>query len=632
MKKNKLITGLGLLFIASSLISNNSRFTAQANGTGIPSGFNLFSYSYTHSMVYTTEGKLFAMGRSSNWALLGREDRLINTTDRTSVLGLQVGETVTDVEVGNETNMFLTSNGRLLTSGYNKQGQIGNDTVDQYWGKDIPVAINLGLSGEETITNITSSYSQPVINAAVTSTGRVMVWGSNPVAVGVDAGFDDYAFHVGKNPSGRTDVELFKTPYDVTSVFTTASADKITDVFFRSTGGLALTTEQSVLTWGKNTKGLLGNNQSDETVLSGPLKIDLSTVLNAGELISQAIVTDTNVFLRTSGNRILLWGDNEGQRMVTDGDAVISVPTIYDLTGVTLSENETLTDMIQVDWGIMLLTSDGEIWFKGYTPVSSIARTLLVNAEELTAYRADLTWINQTQELPIFNPTEKVINIEGFGSSYLFITNEGRLATQYYFGTPDSITFGSKSDFLSARFNDAIYRIFIGESTESILEVADGESFTLPSQSGSAPSGYYFAGWAMERNATQANFAANYSFTMNYDSHFRFFPVFLEGNDPNASSSSSANSSSSQTTSNPNSSTNINPSNPGSSGDVVGPTPRTNVLGAVLLTTVVGGAAVFSWMFFARGLTIGGFSFVVLKKWFFAFIKRNKKDKDEDKK
>lgn len=630
MKKKKFLSSLGLLLLASSLIANGSTFTVRANN--IPSGFDLLSYSYTHSMVYTTEGKLFTLGKSSNWALLGREDKLLNLTDRTSVLGLQTSETLTDIEVGNETNMFLTSNGRLLTSGYNKQGQIGNNTVDQYWGKDVPVAINLGLSSEETITNITSSYSQPVINAAVTSTGRVMVWGSNPVAVGVDPGFDDYAFSVGKNPSGRTDVELFKTPYDVTDVFTAVSEDKIVDIFFRSTGGLALTTEQSVFTWGKNTKGLLGNNQTDETVFSGPVKIDLSTILNAGELITQAIVTDTNVFLRTSSNRILLWGSNEGQRLIKDGDAVITVPTIYDLTGVTLTENESFIDMIQVDWGVMLLTSNGQIWFKGYTPLKSIATIQLQTSEELEAYRADLTWLNQTNELPIFNQNEKVVNIEGFGSSYLFITNEGRLVGQYYFGTPDSITFGTEAEYLSAKYVAAKYNVFIGDSLVPALEVVEGDSFTLPSQASAAPSGFYFAGWTNVKGSTDASWTPNYSFTMSYKSHYRFFPVFIEGTDPNAPTSSSATTPSSQTTSTQNSSTNITPSNPGSSEDVGGPRPRTNVLGAVLLTTAVGGVAVFSWMFFARGLTIGGFSFVVLKKWFIAFMKRNKKDKDEDKK
>jgi hypothetical protein len=632
MKKNKFLSGLALMILTSSLITSTETFSVQANS--LPFTFDLLSYSGTHSMVYSKDNKLYVKGKSSNWALLGREGELGNPTERTSVLGLQTGETLTDIAVGNETNMFLTSNGRLLTSGFNKQGQIGNDTVDQFWGKDIPVSINLGLDADtgESITNITSSNSQPVINAAVTSHGRFFVWGSNPVLVNVDSTVDDFAFSVGKNPSGRTDVELFKTPYDVTDIFTAVSTDKITDVFFRSTGGIALTTEQSVLTWGRNTKGLLGNNEADETVLSGPVKIDLSTILTAGELITQAIVTDNNVYLRTSGNRIVLWGNNEGQRLVKDGATILSVPTIYDLSGITLTENETLIDMIQVDWGIMLLTSTGEIWFKGYTPVSSIARTMLVTSAELDAYRANLTWINQTQELPIFNQNEKVVNIEGFASSYLFITNEGRLATHYYFGTPNSITFGDKSNFTTARFSEPKYRVFIGENTVSTLEVVENGSFTLPSQSSSAPTGFYFAGWAMERNPTRAIYSPSQTITMVFKSHFRFFPVFLEGTDPNAPSSSSATTPPSENTSTPSSSTNITPSNPGSSGDVVGPTPRNNVLGAILLTAAVGGAATFSWFFFARGLTIGGFSFVVLKKWFFAFIKRNKKDKDEDKK
>jgi hypothetical protein len=51
----------------------------------------------------------------------------------------------------------------------------------------------------------------------------------------------------------------------------------------------------------------------------------------------------------------------------------------------------------------------------------------------------------------------------------------------------------------------------------------------------------------------------------------------------------------------------------------------------IVTTAAVAGVATFSYFFFLRGLTIGGFSFIALKAWFALLLKR-KKEKDEEKK
>jgi hypothetical protein len=620
----KTLPVLALLTIASALVTASQ--TTQVSADAVPFKFDLFSYSPSHSLVYSKDEQLFVKGTSSNFALLDRSQSQNTPVNRTSAVGLAVGETLIDIEVGYESNMFLTSNGRLLTSGINKEGQIGNDTIDNFFGKDIPVNITsfLNLTENETIIEIIASKTTPEIATVITSDHRVLLWGANPVAVSVDPNFTDYAYNVGKNPTGRTDVELFKTPQDVTSLFTDLTAGNVIDLVYRSRGGLAITDTQAVITWGQNVKGVLGNNDDDfNAIASTPIKIDLSALLNENELIEQAILTENNTFLLTTESRVLVWGDNTNNVFVKEAPTELLTPTLYDLTEVTLEDQESVIDMIGVDWGLILLTNQGSVWFKGYTPLLTYASPTL-DTQVLADYRANITWLNQTHELPILAEGEKVINVEGFSGTYLFITSLGNLVTQYYFGSPNSLSYGPQANRLVGQFDAAIYRIFIGDSNVSALTATTGQPITLPTTGIVAPEGTYFAGWSIVKNATSVTYAKNQAFNYPFDTHGRFYPVFLQGTDPNEPSSSSSSSSSSNTTSNPGTSL------PSSSQDGGGgtPTPRNTLVPTLLITTTIGVVGTFFWLFFFRNFTIGGFSFVALKKWWIAFKNRKNKNKE----
>jgi hypothetical protein len=634
MKKtsSRLMLIVGTLMVSSAITI--SSIPKQVYAESLPFTFSLFSYSNSHSMVYSYDDTVFVKGQSSNWALLGRDTSLTTPTNRTNVVGLQTGETIIDLEVGDESNMFLTSNQRLLISGINKEGQLGNDTTLSFFGQDTPLDITsfLDLAPEETITNLIATKSTPEIHTVITSDNRILLWGSNPVAVSVDT-FVDYVGNVGKNPTGRTDVELFKTPEDVTTLFADLNAGNVVDMIYRIQGGLAITDTQALITWGKNVKGLLGNNETDLNYLAAtPIKIDLSTLLNEDELVLKALMNNSIAYGLTNQNRILVWGDNDGGYAVKDGPSNILEPVIYDLTGVTLAEDETIIDMIMVDRGLMLLTSLGEIWFNGYTPLLTYASASINNPEVLTDYRANPTWINQTEDLPVLPEGEIVSRLEGFSGSYLFITNEGNLITQYYFGSPQSLIYGTNAQRVVGKFAGARYRVYIGDATVAAFIASPGDQITLPSQGVVAPEGYYLAGWSLSKNAANVSFPLNQSFNFSFDTNTRFFPVFIQGVDPNASTSAPSSSSASSPSSSSASSSNtpVSSSLPGSSQDGETPTPRSPLFGIIVSVIAVGGLGTFSWFFFFKNLSIGGFSFVALKKWWAALGKRDKKDKDKE--
>ena len=176
---------------------------------------------------------------------------------------------------------------------------------------------------------------------------------------------------------------------------------------------------------------------------------------------------------------------------------------------------------------------------------------------------------------------------------------------------------------MSAYYPNARYYFFIGDATEPALTVEQDDTFTLPKQP--AEEGFYHAGWGFEP-AGSVIFQTDYTFTFNYNSHFRLYPIFVEGIDPNSSSETSSETSSSSASS---SSSTVTPSEPNISSEPG--QPRSNAVGPIIATvasvSLLGGGYYF---FVVQKGAIGGFSLLTLQQWWAAFNKRSN-DKDDDK-
>lgn len=616
------------LAMISLMIGGHASGTPRSVHADIPFLIEDLSFSYSHSILRSDQDEYYVTGESDHYALLGRDTSKLRLEKKALPISLSDGETIVKYEVGLESNLFLTSEGRLFTSGLNKEGQIGNNTVDKFWGKDTPVDITsfFNLALEETIIDVFAGKQTPVIHHALTSFNRLFVWGANPQTSDIEADVEHYAYFAGKNPSGLTDVEAIRTPHDITSIFEhTVGIDEpstLLDVFYHSRGGILFTTENEVWTWGKNDDGLLGNGILDEDYDQSPVKYDLEGVLSENETIIEAEMGNDYVVALTSNNRFVAWGSNALGKIKTSTETFFAAPQIVETTEVVFEENESILDYYVADNGIYFVTTLGNIWMRGYTQIASIANTK--TNDELQAYRQDMTWLNVTLEMPVFETDERVVDIMGLGDSFIFLTNTKKIITQYYFATPDSLEFqNGAQNFVSAYYPNARYYFFIGDATEPALTVEQDDTFTLPKQP--AEEGFYHAGWGFEP-AGSVIFQTDYTFTFNYNSHFRLYPIFVEGIDPNSSSETSSETSSSSASS---SSSTVTPSEPNISSEPG--QPRSNAVGPIIATvasvSLLGGGYYF---FVVQKGAIGGFSLLTLQQWWAAFKKRSK-DKDDDK-
>ena len=216
----------------------------------------------------------------------------------------------------------------MLTSGRNDSGQIGNNTLQQYYGEEIPVDItsqfNLDDTVNETIVKVIASFTSPVIVHAISSEGRVFNWGANPTLEDVEAGVDNYSYQVGKNLSGRTDVESIRVPFDLNLEATfpgLAEDESIIDIEYANLGGFALTSLGGIYAWGRNEDGILGLNEADTEFIASPTRI---TSLETDIYLSEEMAIDMEfsygqMVVLTNQNRLIAWGKNNLKQLTLIG-------------------------------------------------------------------------------------------------------------------------------------------------------------------------------------------------------------------------------------------------------------------------------------------------------------------------
>ncbi|MBN2504664.1 MAG: InlB B-repeat-containing protein, partial [Bacilli bacterium] len=248
-----------------------------------------FENGANHSLLLTQDNRLYAVGYNI-YGQLGN-GTLTNTTtkiDITDFLGLGELESIQKIVAAYHSSFVLTTDGRLLVTGINSDGQLGiGDLVNRNVFCDITANFNLATG--ETITNV---FSGGLVTFVLTSEGRIFGFG------------DNYVGSVGDGTSNN-DRTL---PVDITANFDLEIGETITSVEIGYYHAYAITSNHRVFSWGRNTYGQLGIGSSADQSLpiditaNFPLEVDDSiTMVSAG--------LDFGIALSESG-RVFTWGYN----------------------------------------------------------------------------------------------------------------------------------------------------------------------------------------------------------------------------------------------------------------------------------------------------------------------------------
>jgi alpha-tubulin suppressor-like RCC1 family protein len=238
-----------------------------------------------HSLAVTSTGAVFAWGLNlfgalGNGSMGGSSAVPVNVS-------LPAGTKVTAVAVGSLHSLALTSTGGVFAWGFNMDGELGDGGTAN---SDVPVKVDLPAG-----TKVTAIAAGGYDSLALSSTGAVFAWGYNTDG------------ELGDGGTANSDVPVkvhLPAGIKVTAVAAGGSLYGVGAYVAGPGHSLAVTSAGTVFAWGYNRDGELGDGGTGNSAAPVKVKLPAGTKVSAvaaGELQSLAV---------TSTGSVLAWGGN----------------------------------------------------------------------------------------------------------------------------------------------------------------------------------------------------------------------------------------------------------------------------------------------------------------------------------
>ncbi|MGL3150672.1 hypothetical protein ACSS7Z_09955 [Microbacterium sp. A82] len=249
-----------------------------------------------HSVAVDADGTTYAWGHNG-------DGQLGDDTSADSNVPVQVqmpaGVKFTQVSAGGSHSVALAEDGTAYAWGYNRYGQLGDDTID-----DSNVPVRVQIPDGVTVTQVSAGGSHSV---AVDSDGTAYAWGSNGNGRLGDDTIDD------SNVPVRVQI-----PDGVT----------VTQVSAGGSHSVAVDSDGTAYAWGSNSDGRLGDDKTTDSNVQVQVQMPAEvtvTQVSAGTYHSVALTEDGTAYA---------WGHNNYGQLGdgTDMDSDTPVPVLTDTT------------------------------------------------------------------------------------------------------------------------------------------------------------------------------------------------------------------------------------------------------------------------------------------------------------
>jgi alpha-tubulin suppressor-like RCC1 family protein len=267
--------------------------------SGISGTVTQVAAGWTHSLALGSDGTVWAWG-DNQFGELG--DGNFIQSDSPVKLGLS---NVTQIAAGDGWSLALRSNGTVWAWGDNLYNELGAQVQDVHTNSDVPVQV-VGLSG---VTQIAAGAEFGMAVQTTVKLGFVRhslwAWGQNTFGQVGNGQLTDFF-----SPGGVIN------PYQVTGIPTPATIAAGFD------SAMMVGTDGSVWGWGDNPSDILGVGTTGAGMLLSPTQ-----TLNPGSGITQLAVGADHVLGLRSDGTVVTWGSNfHGQ--LGDGTTTSSVTPV----------------------------------------------------------------------------------------------------------------------------------------------------------------------------------------------------------------------------------------------------------------------------------------------------------------
>jgi uncharacterized repeat protein (TIGR02543 family) len=295
-----------------------------------------------HVLAMTSKGRVFTWG-NNGVGQLGDGTTIDKSLplDITNQFNLDNNDHIVSISSGNFISSAISSTGRIFMWGDNGYGQLGDGTtVDKLIPTDITSQFDLPSTEKIIYTSLGERHA-----SALTSTGRVFVWGTGSY---------------GQLGDGLTGVRT--VPFDITSQFDLVSNESIVSISLGAIHSSAHTSTGRYFIWGNNFLGRLGDGALDNR----SIPFDISNLFNLEEheTIARISLGSFNSSAVTSLNKIFIWGGNEagqiGNGETVDKNVRIDITSQFDL-----EDNESIILVELGYWHTSVLTSLGRVFIWG---------------------------------------------------------------------------------------------------------------------------------------------------------------------------------------------------------------------------------------------------------------------------
>lgn len=401
-----------------------------------------------HSLMLTYKGRVFGFG-SGEKRQLGYSDYLFKSTpvEITEIFSLNLNEKITVLACGDDFNIALTSNNRVLSFGLDEDGQLGineknnqlvNDITDNFVMQDGDYLVDVKCGADHSI--------------ALSKNGYAYVWGSNKYGqlgikdvtnlskptriesiqesvIAVASGrYTSYVltnqaqlYGFGSDSYGQLathDVILTSnkkmTPYLMNAGFDLENDEYIKEVHAGYYYAIVKTNKDNLFSFGQNSSGQLGNNSTLST--SVPQKLEYKAMLDSIDEIVDISCGQDHCLATTKYGHILSWGSNLQGQLSEDSS---SIQAYYKMVDITYNFPPI----------VIISTNASSIAYQSY--VLEVEAYYLDNEQIGDTYYC----ISDSLTIPIDNWKQfnRVIEVsEGEGNFYVHIKIDSKKDTYYH--------------------------------------------------------------------------------------------------------------------------------------------------------------------------------------------------------